>query len=479
MSYCITASGGRPGNNIYMARWPSSCQTWKFDKQKRIISTTYRGFCVDRATNNNNLQLNRCHNGRNQKWYFKDRAQLKTYDSGSCLNWHTGNNNLFMHKCHTGLNQNFWWNTGLPINVMGGVSGNRKWLSTTSDGGKVDLWLAAGSRQKWNLVKAGKGYYHIMLSFGVEGRGLRFDNAYLSVTSNGEKVDVYDKDDASGRQRWKIIKRGRGRGRYFNIMIAGGVSGNRKYLSTTSNGNKVDLWIKDDRSGRQRWVIPHALISTPKPTPRPTPRPTPVPRRNLVSGGGWKIIKGVKKCTISIENGAKYPCAVSPNYPKPYPREVSCEIKMKKTKYVSLHGSSEKYFDYLTLSGREYSGKFKGKKVAVKGNAKWTADFYLGTTGWKLCKSRPPKLKILPPKKKKRKWLPGDGRSNGGEKKIAGKYKNREACFQAVLRLAGQRQGRRYPINGATFGSGSCYVEYGWFGVSRSSAWVTMRLPNA
>merc|ERR1712129_227508 len=178
--------------------------------------------------------------------------------------------------------------------------------STTSNGGKVDLWTSVGIRQKWNLVKAGKGYYHIMLSFGVEGRGLRLDDSYLSVTPNGQKVDVYGKDDASGRQRWKIIKQSG----YFNIMIIGGVSGKRKYLSTTTSGNKVDLWIKDDGSGRQRWVIPHALISTPKPTPRPTPRPTPVPVRNLVSGGGWKIVKGVRKCTISIENGVKFPCAV-------------------------------------------------------------------------------------------------------------------------------------------------------------------------
>merc|ERR1711956_134173 len=98
------------------------------------------------------------------------------------------------------------WNTGAPINIQKGVRGNRRFLSTSSNGGKVDLWRSVGIRQKWNLVKAGKGYYHIMLSFGVEGRGLRLDNAYLSVTPNGQKVDVYDKDDASGRQRWQKKK---------------------------------------------------------------------------------------------------------------------------------------------------------------------------------------------------------------------------------------------------------------------------------
>jgi len=402
-NWCVTPAG-RNGN-IEMKQW-STCLSWYFDKKKRIRSSTYKGYCFDRHMGNNNLFLGGCHNGRNQKWYFKDRAQLKTYDqSGRCLDWHTGNNNLYLHHgCHTGLNQNFWWDTGANIKIQGGVKGNKKFLATSQGGDR--MWLGtsvSGARQRWNLVKAGKGYYHIMSSYGIiEGRrGLRLDNAYLSVSPNGQKVDVYDKDDATGRQRWKVIKKGRGRSRYFNIMIVGGVSGKRKYLSTAPNGGNIDLWIKDDGSGRQRWVLPHTLVSTPKPTPVPTPRPTPIPVKNLVSGGGWKIVKGVKKCTISIENGVKYPCAVSPNYPKPYPREVSCEIQMKKTEYVSLHGSSEKYFDYLTVSGKEYSGKLKGKKVAVKGNAKWTADFYLGTTGWKFCKTTKPKLRIVPKKSKK------------------------------------------------------------------------------
>merc|ERR1711956_100882 len=120
--------------------------------------------------------------------------------------------------------------------------------------------------------------------------------------------------------------------------------------------------------------------------------------RNLVSGGGWKIVKGVRKCTISLEKGLKFPCAVSPNYPKHYSNEVACEIQMKKTNYVSLHGSTEKYFDYLTLSGRQYSGSLKGRKVHVKGNAKWNADFFEATRGWKFCKTTKPKLRITPKK---------------------------------------------------------------------------------
>merc|ERR1719510_149066 len=174
--------------------------------------------------------------------------------------------------------------------------------------------------------------------------------------------------------------------------------GKRKYLSTNSGGTRVDLWIKDDNSGRQRWKLTGELV----PTPKPTPKPTPVPVKNLVSGGGWKIVKGKKKCTISIENGVKHPCAVSPNYPKPYSADVKCEISMKKTTHVILKGSSEKYFDYLTVSGKHYSGSLSGKKLAVKGNVKWTADFFEATKGWKFCKGKKPHLKVVQKKKKKK-----------------------------------------------------------------------------
>jgi hypothetical protein len=239
----------------------------------------------------------------------------------------------------------------------------------------------------------------------------------MSVNSAGTVVDWWQFDDGSGRQRWKI--KGPVAGGGYNIIVAGGVKGKRKYLSTTKSGNKVDLWIKDDNSGRQKWKLTGDLVPTPKPTPKPTPRPTPVPVKNLLSGGGWKIVKGKRKCTISIENGVKYPCAVSPNYPKPYSSEVKCEISMKNTKWVYLKGSSERYFDYLTISGKQYSGRLSGKKVAVRGNVKWTADFFEATRGWKFCKGKKPRMKLLPNKWKKIKIT--IGRSRGNRKCVRGR----------------------------------------------------------
>jgi len=87
---------------------------------------------------------------------------------------------------------------------------------------------------------------------------------------------------------------------------------------------------------------------------------------------------------------------VSPHYPGRTPAETSCEIDLgKKTNWVSLHGRSEQWFDYLTISGKKYSGIMSGG-VKTTGNIKWTSDFWMETsTGWKICKSKKPSLKIL------------------------------------------------------------------------------------
>jgi hypothetical protein len=355
-----------------------------------------------------------------------------------------------MGDCHSGVNQQFWWNTGTKLEIKGGVGywrgrrfyrSSRKYLSHKWNGvsyPRTFLYPAFRNLnyQKFKFVKAGKDWYNIMAtncmykggyghgngdykkwknphrrrnSFTWKG-GFGLDNSYMSVNSAGTKVDWWQVDDGSGRQRWKI--KGPLAGGGYNIIVAGGVKGKRKYLSTTKSGNKVDLWIKDDNSGRQKWKLTGDLVPTPKPTPKPTPRPTPVPVKNLLSGGGWKIVKGKRKCTISIENGVKYPCAVSPNYPKPYSSEVKCEISMKNTKWVYLKGSSERYFDYLTISGRQYSGRLSGKKVAVRGNVKWTADFFEATKGWKFCKGKKPRMKLLPKKWKKTKITIGSSGKN-------------------------------------------------------------------
>jgi len=413
---------------------------WKWDKKTgRVLNKRWGGKCLDSNMRSyTTISMQPCHNHANQKWYWRFGHHLTSKQSGYNLEWNAGNNQVMARswnavgswksvqdpwgfdksgpKRKTKANerdwekQAFWWNVGQPLKIKGGTKGGRQWLSVTHDGKKVDLSKVNGNRQKWLFFQREDGWYNIMLTGSMirYRKDLTLNNMYLSVTKDGKKMDLSNTDDGSGRQRWKINKLKDG---HYNILVKcfekKCVNGTKRYLSTTESGATVDLWMKDDKSGRQRWKLFDDRF-TPKPTPRPTPNPTPVPVRNLISGGGWKIIKvkGERKCTISIENGVKYPCAVSPNYPKIYGREHKCQISMsKKTEYVTLQGSTEKYFDFLTLAGKQFSGKLKGKKVKVKGklSAEWTADFFEGTRGWKFCKAQPPRLKIIGRKRKDKK----------------------------------------------------------------------------
>ena len=93
---------------------------------------------------------------------------------------------------------------------------------------------------------------HAQANLIISG-GVSNSRKFLSANSDGSVVDLWSVDDASGRQRW--IYEHASDGESFNIRIAGGISGDRKYLSTTADGTKVDLWNTDDGSGRQRWVF--------------------------------------------------------------------------------------------------------------------------------------------------------------------------------------------------------------------------------
>ena len=131
----------------------------------------------------------------------------------------------------------------------GAVSGDRKYLSTTEDGSNVDLWNEddESGRQKWTVTKY-DGYFTIQIYGGVNS-----GKSWLSTEEDGNNVDLWDADDESGRQRWKIFKSDNYDDIACNIEIYGGVSGDKKLLSTTDDGTNVDLWTHDDGSYRQRW----------------------------------------------------------------------------------------------------------------------------------------------------------------------------------------------------------------------------------
>ena len=138
--------------------------------------------------------------------------------------------------------------------MLRGLSSDRSLLSCTPDGVKVDLFNTddGSGRQKWDITPV-DGYndvYNIKVSAGNST-----DRVFLSCTGDGVKVDLFNTDDGSGRQRWQFVPLSSNIPSYFQIKVVGGVDGGRVYLSCTGDGTKVDLWNPDDGSGRQRWQL--------------------------------------------------------------------------------------------------------------------------------------------------------------------------------------------------------------------------------
>lgn len=63
-------------------------------------------------------------------------------------------------------------------------------LGNSGDGG-------ASSRQDWIIEDIGSGLVRIKRASG--------NVLYLSSTADGSKVDLFNRDDGSGRQRWRIV----------------------------------------------------------------------------------------------------------------------------------------------------------------------------------------------------------------------------------------------------------------------------------
>jgi len=141
------------------------------------------------------------------------------------------------------------------LQILRGLSGNRSILSCTSNRPNVNLWNKddGSGRQQWDFVKLPneENIYNIIIKHGVPS-----DKIFLSCNSDGSTVDLWNKDDGSGRQRWVIIPVNNSPTcNTYLIRVDNGVSSDRKYLSCTPDGLTVNLWNKDDGSGRQRWQI--------------------------------------------------------------------------------------------------------------------------------------------------------------------------------------------------------------------------------
>lgn len=140
------------------------------------------------------------------------------------------------------------------IKVYEGTSSNHKYLFSEYNGDVKIVESIRNNAARWTFEKLddSNSFFNIRPVGNVES-----DETYLSSHHHGH-VDMYDRDDDSGRQKWHLKqvdpKYVMGATNVYHIMMNSGVRNGEHFLSAITNGD-VDLYDYDDRTGRQRWVI--------------------------------------------------------------------------------------------------------------------------------------------------------------------------------------------------------------------------------
>ena len=155
------------------------------------------------------------------------------------------------------------------LKPMGGLVSNRTLLNCSSDGSRVDLYETddESGRQRWKFERVYGDCYNFIVEGGISdiwgsnwvptnwGEGRCCIKKYLSCSKDG-RVDLWHEDDKSGRQRWRLIPiENYVDSASFHIVVAGDTNSDKKYLSCSQDGLVVDLYDRDDDSGRQQWQL--------------------------------------------------------------------------------------------------------------------------------------------------------------------------------------------------------------------------------
>jgi hypothetical protein len=170
----------------------------------------------------------------------------------------------------------------LLFSVAPFVSGQPVEVTTTL--GFVEMDDGSGA-QRWQFKKLPDGTYQIYnpstratitvpVNIIMETKGFLSchqpgndaNGKPLTPPVNLTTVDLFSSDDNSGRQQWTLTPTGDGS---FNITIEKAHAldyPDYKYLSCPPDGSSVNLWNRDDESGRQQWrLLPSPLAAEPLP----------------------------------------------------------------------------------------------------------------------------------------------------------------------------------------------------------------------
>jgi len=96
--------------------------------------------------------------------------------------------------------------------------------------------------------------------------------------------------------------------------------------------------------------------------------------------GNFEVKSG--SCTADSNTG----CVSSPNYPGKYGTNQACTISVSAGVKLSVEAfETEKGYDKLYVNDQEYTGGNGPVDVQPTKEIKWTSDYSVEKTGWKLC----------------------------------------------------------------------------------------------
>ncbi|KAL0575629.1 hypothetical protein V5O48_006354 [Marasmius crinis-equi] len=167
--------------------------------------------------------------------------------------------------------------------------------------------------------------------------------------SGQTKTDLFDKDDGSGRQRWTLVPVS-GQSNTYNIKVAGGRDAScGVFLSTGAacTDNFVDLFTKDDGSGRQQWVLNKVDgAQPPSSSSATTPPASTTSAASLPTDGPAVTLDSSLFYTVSLAKGKQDGCNPLNNMFS----NRGCDSPVHDL-YFKDDGSKNQYWRFVPVSG--------------------------------------------------------------------------------------------------------------------------------
>lgn len=140
----------------------------KKTNRNMLIKSKHTGKCLEiggwKKNNGANVNMWKCHGGKNQRWTVYKNGTIRSDLNGKCLDvkgaLKGGKNgqNVFMWDCHGGRNQR--WTYGRDGKILSRAAGKFNWCLEVGgwnkkDGANANIWKCGGKQanQSWAAVK--------------------------------------------------------------------------------------------------------------------------------------------------------------------------------------------------------------------------------------------------------------------------------------------------------------------------------------